>query len=68
MLTRADLEATLLAELLRVVGPDDGTSFHRLVPEGSDEQLHVAITQLRTLPDRIGYREMMRRLQPDPRE
>lgn len=68
MLTRADLEATLLAELLRVTGPEDGSNFYDLVPEGSDEQLRAAIGHLRTLPDGIGYREMMRRLQEAPPE
>lgn len=66
MLTRSDLEATLFAELLRVVGPDEGTNFNSLVPEGTDAQLTTAVAQLRDLPTGIGYREMMRRLQQQP--
>ena len=66
MLTRSDLEATLVAELLRVVGQDQGNNFHSLVPEGTDGQLATAVAQLRELPTGIGYREMMRRLQQQP--
>lgn len=63
--TRQDLEATLTAELWRVVGSERApaaTPFDEL----SDEQLVLGTERLRMLPAGIGFAEMMRRVQQVP--
>lgn len=64
--TRAELEAALRAELLRVIGPGAG-ELPGIDGDTGDEELARGIAHLRTLPDGIGFGEMMRRLrQPLP--
>ena len=65
--SRTELEQKLLVELQRVVGPQVGTEFY-VFTELSDERLAWGLERLRTLPDGIGFEEMLRQVQQVPPE
>lgn len=59
---RTALETTFLREILRIVGPSDGTELYAVAPGTADDVLEARIARLRELPSGIGHDEMMRRL------
>lgn len=62
---RTELETTFLREILRIIGPSDGTGLYAVAPGTPDELLVERIDTLRRLPSGIGHDEMMRRLAPE---